>query len=228
MSKMAVLLLAFISLVCEAQQKVPVEEGAETTVIVATKVLNRIAVEHDRILTVKGVSGQFELDKDTELGQVFLKPIATENEERIHLFLMTEKGHTYPLSLTLKDVEAQSILLMPLEDGLGAEWEQSSFYEQRLRTFVQAMANHKEGQGIVQDNPKKVKSLLPKIKGVHLKLLEAYHGHQLEGLVLEVSNTGKETLYLTEQDFMEPGVRAICLLNPVVPAKGKTRVYKVN
>ena len=59
-----------------AQQKVPVQEGTEVTITVSSNTLNRLAVENDRITTVKGITGQFQLDKDGETGQVFIQPIA--------------------------------------------------------------------------------------------------------------------------------------------------------
>ena len=211
MFKIFVLLVSLLTAgLCQAQQKVPVQEGTEVGLSVAPNVLNRIAVENDRILTVKGLTGQFELDKDPELGQIFLKPIATDKQDLIHLFLTTENGHTYPLSLSLQAGPAQSILLMPVDPppnsdpskrGRGA-WEQSSHYEGVLKTLVQALYNQTNVEGFVSDNAKLLKDALPNIKHAKVTQLQAYRGHKLQAHVLEVLNTGAEISPYFRKIFM--------------------------
>lgn len=215
--------LLFCSLVV-AQQKVPVQEGTEITITVSSNTLNRLAVENDRIMTVKGITGQFQLDKDGESGQVFIQPIATDKQELIHLFLLTEKGHTYPLSLALQEGSAESILLMPVEQEV-SQWEQSSSYETLLRTLINAMHNQTPLGGFIVN---KVKTHTPVIKHAIIKHLQTYTGQQLQGHVLEVTNACKEELILTEEMFQLNGIRAVSILNPTLSAHAKTRVYVVN
>jgi len=207
-----------------AQQQIPVQEGTEVSLTVSLNTLNRLAVENDRIMTVKGITGQFQLDKDGESGQVFIKPIATDKQELIHLFLLTEKGHTYPLSLTVQEGAAESILLMPSEIE-PAQWEQSSSYETLLRTLVQAMHNQTPVEGFIIN---KVKTQIPIIKQAKVSHLQTYTGKQLQGHVLEVTNTSKEELILSELPFQLNGVRAVSIINPILSSHAKTRVYVVN
>jgi conjugal transfer pilus assembly protein TraK len=223
MFRISIFLLMLLAFACQAQQKVPVQEGIEVTIKVSSQALNRIAVENDQITLVKGVSGQFELDKDTELGQVFLKPLSTDKHELIHLFVMTKNGHTYPLSLQVEEDAAQSILLMPLSESV-AKWEQSSPYETLLKTLVQAMHNQTPLEGFLMENLKTSQSL-PKIKQAKVTQLQTYRGNKLQGQILEIFNTSKEDLSLTEQEFYQKGVRAVAILNPLLLPKGKTRVY---
>jgi len=222
----AFLLLLVMSTICHAQQKVPVQDGMEVSLTVSQQVLNRIAVENDRILTVKGISGQFELDKDAELGQVFLKPIQSDEQDLIHLFLVTEKGYTYPLSLIVKEGSAQSILLTPLDNKV-AQWEQSNSYETLLKVLVCAMVNQKDLEGFVNESPANIKTLFPKIKDLKMTRLQSYKGHQLRGEVLEISNKGKEILFLVEEDFYQSGTRAVAIINPELLPGAKTYVYRV-
>ena len=219
-----VALSLFMITICHAQQKVPVQDGMEVSVTVSPQVLNRIAVENDRIMTVKGISGQFELDKDAGLGQVFLKPIELDEHQLIHLFVVTEKGYTYPLSLAVKEGGAQSILLTPL-DGKIAQWEQSSSYETLLKTFVCAIVNQKDLEAFSESS--KNKTPLPKIKDLKVTHLKSYRGHQLQGEVLEISNKSKEILFLTEEDFYQSGIRAVAIINTELLPNAKTYVYRV-
>jgi len=215
--------LLFCSVVV-AQQKVPVQEGTEITITVSSNTLNRLAVENDRIMTVKGITGQFQLDKDGESGQVFIQPIATDKQELIHLFLLTEKGHTYPLSLVLQEGPAESILLMPIESEV-SQWEQSSSYETLLRTLIHAMHNQTPLEGFIVN---KVKTKTPVIKHARVTHLQTYTGTQLQGHVLEVTNACKEELVLSEEIFQLNGIRAVSILNPILSAHAKSRVYVVN
>jgi len=225
MFRMCIVVLSlFMTTICHAQQKVPAQDGMEVSVTVSRQVLNRIAVENDRIMNVKGISGQFELDKDADLGQVFLKPIKVDEHELIHLFLVTEKGYTYPLSLTVKEGVAQSILLMPLEDKI-AQWEQSSSYETLLKIFASNMVNQNDLEGF-SESPKN-KAHLPKIKDLKVTHLKSYKGHSLQGEVLEISNKSKEILFLTEEDFYQSGTRAVAIINPELLPGAKTYVYRV-
>jgi type-F conjugative transfer system secretin TraK len=225
MSKVLIGIASLLFCSCAvAQQKVPVQEGTEVTITVSSNTLNRLAVQDDRIMTVKGITGQFQLDKDGESGQVFIQPIKTDKQELIHLFLLTEKGHTYPLSLTVHEGAAESILLMPLEIER-AQWEQSSNYEVLLRTLVQAMHNQTPLEGFVLNT---IKTQIPVIKFAAINHLQTYTGTQLQGHVLEVTNRSKEELILTEELFQLKGVRAVSILNPILSGFAKTRVYVVN
>lgn len=215
-----------LSLSAYAQQKVPVTDGTEVSVTVSANTLNRLAVENDRITTVKGITGQFQLDKDTELGQVFIQPIATDKQELIHLFLLTEKGHTYPLSLSLQEGPAESILLMPVEQK-STLWEQSSSYETLIRTVIQAMHNQTALEGFAVENAKKRLSV-PNLKHATVIQLQTYKGTQLAAFVLEVRNTSKAEMTLTESLFYRKGIRAVSIVNPILSPGSKTQVYVVN
>jgi type-F conjugative transfer system secretin TraK len=219
------LVLGLMTTVVYAEQQVPVQDGIEVTLSVSQNALNRIAVDNDRILTVKGISGQFELDKDAELGQIFLKPLTADSHDLIHLFLITEKGHTYPLSLTLTEGPAQSILLMPIEE-LAVHGKQSSHYETLLKNLVQAMVNETPLAGLTKSD-KAVLKPVPKIQGLKISLLQSYSGYSLQAQILEVTNTGKETVILKESDFYQDGVRAVAILNPNLLAQTKTCVTVV-
>jgi len=223
MRKVFCLLLGLWCSVTFAQQRIPVQEGIEVHGVVSINALNRIAVENDRILTIKGTQGEFELDKDGELGQIFLKPLK-EKEEPIHVFIITENGHTYSLGLSSQELGAESIVLVPINDSIAAKWEQSSAYESLLKSIIQAMHGQSHLDGFLIENAK-VK--LPKIQGASVVQLQSYSGHQLLGQVLEVSNTTTETLHLMEPEFYGEGVRAISIVNKTLPPKGKTRVYWV-
>lgn len=221
MKKLCLILLCSFVPIAFASQRIPVQEGLEVNAIVSTQALNRIAVENDRITSVKGNTGQFELDKDLELGQIFLKPLVKESP--IPIFITTEKGHTYHLGLTTHELSAESITLVPLGE-VSTKWQQSSAYESLLKTLIQAMHTQTFLEGFIIEN---AKLKVPQIKTVKVSQLQSYVGQALVGQILEVSNPTSQTLELVEADFYLPGVRAITLLNKTLSPKAKTRVYLV-
>jgi type-F conjugative transfer system secretin TraK len=207
-----------------AEQRIAVKEGDIATVRVSSTALNQIMIEGDRIQSVKGVSGQFQLDKDPHLGQIFIQP-ALDNKEPIHLFLTTELGQTYSLSLDASDISPESIILVPkAQQTVAAKWEKSSSYEQILTQIIKAIHNQTslEGFSIEEEHQK-----LPKIKEISVAKKQSYRGDKLMGEFLEVQNTSKNTVELLESDFYKPGIRAIAVLNKYLQPKDKTGVYLV-
>ncbi len=209
--------------VVQAQQMISVQEGVEVSATVSYKALNRIAVQNDRILSVKGIQGEFELDKDSELGQVFVKPIPQTSEEPIHIFLSTETGKTYALALLPQDISAQSIVLMP--PGLSLKsWEQAGSYEASIKTLIKAMHTQSEVEGF---SIERLNIKLPSIQGAKVIVLQSYTGNPLSAEVLELHNTTAQSLNLDEMDFYAEGVRAITLVEKTLLPDTKTRVYRV-
>lgn len=111
--KLIVLFILLTSSLSWAEQRLPVQEGESVVASVSAAGLNRIAVQGDRIVSIKGTAGQFQIDKDSQLGQIFIRPTMTDKGEPIYLFVTTEKGATYGLSLLESDLAPGSIVLVP-------------------------------------------------------------------------------------------------------------------
>jgi type-F conjugative transfer system secretin TraK len=220
-NKLILCLCGCVPWVVNAYQRIPVQEGIEVNAVVSTTALNRLAVENDRIASVKGTDREFELDKDGELGQVFLKPLVKEGP--IHLFITTEKGHTYTLGLTTHERGAESIVLTPI-GVITTLLPHSNAYESLLKELIKAMHTQQALEGFVVESAK-VK--LPNVKGIKVTHLQSYVGQSLLGQILEVSNVTDAPLQLTELQFYLPGVRAIAIVDKVLAPKAKTRLYWV-
>ena len=207
----------------QAQQMIAVQEGVEVSATLSCEALNRITVQNDRILSVKGIQGEFELDKDTELGQVFVRPMSKESQEPIHIFLSTESGKTYALALFAQNIGAQSIVLMP--PGLNlVPWEQAGSYEASIKTLIKAMHTQTELEGF---SIERLNIKLPSIQGAKVVVLQSYSGNPLSAEVLELHNTTSQSLSFDEMDFYGEGVRAITLVEKTLLPSTKTRVYRV-
>ena len=212
-------LFLFASVV-SAYQRVPVLEGHEVNANISAEGLNRIAVEDDKIVSVKGTTGEFSLDKDDALGQIYIKP--ETKDKPIHVYVSTEKGNTYSLNLTSSEISPESIVLIP-EQKIEHPFEQTASYEDSLKEVVKAMHN----QAFDGYSVDKAKVKLPKVRDVHVTHLQSYLGSKVSGEILEVSNTSSEDMLLSEAEFYFEDVRAVAIVDKILPAKSKTRVYLV-
>ena len=102
-----------------AMQIVEAADHAELAAEVSATGVNRIALSHDRIRRVIRAPGGFETEHDPETGDLWLRPMvagqgaAAEGSEGapVVLFIGTEKGFTYRLTLTPSDRESAQILI---------------------------------------------------------------------------------------------------------------------
>ena len=99
-----------------AMQILDAADHAELAAEVSATGVNRIALSHDRIRRVIRAPGGFEAEHDPETGDLYLRPVAPGEPETtdgapVTLFLGTEKGFTYRLTLTPSDRDSAQILI---------------------------------------------------------------------------------------------------------------------
>ena len=101
-----------------AMQILDAADHAELVAEVSSAGVSRIALSHDRIRRVIRSPGGFEIEHDPETGELWLRPAAlgTEGLKTLHtaavtLFLGTEKGFTYRLTLTPTVRDSAQILI---------------------------------------------------------------------------------------------------------------------
>ena len=102
-----------------AMQILEAADHAELAAEVSATGVNRIALGHDRIRRVIRAPGGFEVEHDPETGDLYLRPMAAgpgaewegSDREPVILFLGTEKGFTYRLTLTPTDRDSAQILI---------------------------------------------------------------------------------------------------------------------
>ena len=99
-----------------AMQILDAADHAELAAEVSATGVNRIALSHDRIRRVIRAPGGFETEHDPETGDLYLRPAAAAASEGsdgapVILFIGTEKGFTYRLTLTPSDRDSAQILI---------------------------------------------------------------------------------------------------------------------
>ena len=108
-----------------AMQILDAADHGELAAGISATGVNRIALSHDRIRRVIRAPGGFEAEHDPETGDLWLRPVTpvtaapsgmpgepeTTGYAPVTLFLGTEKGFTYRLTLTPSDRDSAQILI---------------------------------------------------------------------------------------------------------------------
>ena len=102
-----------------AMQILDAADHAELAAEISATGVNRIALGHDRIRRVIRSPGGFEAEHDPETGDLYLRPMAAGHGSEpeagepapVILFVGTEKGFTYRLTLTPSDRDSAQILI---------------------------------------------------------------------------------------------------------------------
>ena len=102
-----------------AMQILEAADHGELAAEVSATGVNRIALSHDRIRRVIRAPGGFVTEHDPETGELYLRPVAggqgaepdLSDRAPVILFIGTEKGFTYRLTLTPSDRDSAQILI---------------------------------------------------------------------------------------------------------------------
>ncbi len=96
-----------------AMQILDAADHAELAAEISAKDVNRIALAGDRIARVVRSPDGFAVEHDAASGDIYLRPVAAEaaEHEPVTLFVGTEKGFTYRLTLTPSDRDSAQILI---------------------------------------------------------------------------------------------------------------------
>ena len=195
------------------------DESKSIEISISKQNLTRITVKDDRVANVFGIMGEYVLEADEELGQVFIRPIAPGGSpfmvgggtsKPIHLTLTTEKGHTQDLRLVPKDQAPEALIL--------EENKQKTFHSQGSMTHVSAVQVSATRVSIARDEIEgllqacqemriplgyKVAPLdLKTFNGPHL-LIREIRGEKLRALTYEVKNLSTLPLILSEDTFTQ-------------------------
>ena len=103
--------LALVSGEALAMQVLTATDHAEVEAEVSAHAVSRIALGNDRIARIVRPPGGFALEHDAVRGDLYLRPLGPETPQTATLFLGTERGFTYRLTLTLADRDAAQVLI---------------------------------------------------------------------------------------------------------------------
>lgn len=207
-----------------------VKNGAEVLAVIYKSGLSRISLEDDRIAAIKGVAGEFQLDKNEDVGDIYIKPTATRASDTIDLFIQSEKGNTYALRLKTSSEKPESISLVA--NDLSSEnkdtFKVSSNAKQSevidLLKQVSSGADIKGYTVEVFSEPSKLK-----LKSEVISIVEKiYKGRLYKVEVIKVENNSDRTITVQDRDLADVNnILAVSIESHQLPDNSYTMAYRV-
>jgi len=226
---LSAMVLAALPFSANALQIKQTTDNGQITALVSAQEISRISLAKDRILMVNG-DPEVDITHDSETGDIYLKPVAVPLSKPINLFISTEKGFTYQLLLMPEKAPSEQIIIRNEDafegSGEAQTWESSSPFHATVIKILKAVIGE-------TDLPAGYKKEVFRNENTdthnHLLLSRkhAITGAALQGIALEVRNTGKTATTLNERDLYSPEQAAIYIPQRDLEPGAKTTVYLV-
>ena len=220
-----------------AQQVLEALDGQTVLGRLSARELTRIAVEGGRVRKVTGQAGEFVMEKDDDLGQVFIRPAFPEQNRPINLFVTLEvagEPATVGLLLQPTDTPADTILLRTASASKARNGQRTSAappaephsarHVRQLKNLLVLMADSKQADDFeVRD----VRQERPLWVGTRLTLQRQWLGDGLVGERYRLLNTGTQTLQVHEPHLFKPGVMAVSVEYPQLEPGQVTSLFVI-
>ena len=193
-AKSALLLLyslcAFAAAPASAMQVLDAVDHAELVAQVSATAVSRIALGNDRIARVIRAPGGFETEHDPGSGDLYLRPLGpgdaeTNEREPVSLFIGTEKGFTYRLTLTVAERGSAQILIR--NAAAARSMEDAPASDARIAELVRLVGSVARREPLAR-HAVEAAGAARVASGV--TALETWRGPRFEALVLEVRDAG--------------------------------------
>ncbi len=146
-----------------------------------------------------------------------------------YLFISTEQGHNYILSLTPRyHQQADVLVIKPQESATEAAkvWETSDAYSQTLIRLVDAIVHQKIPSGYTQFTLNK-----PKVftfgSQLNLTLTDRYIGAHWDVDIYQITNHSRQRVTITENELFQTGDRAIYCQKTTLHPQQSIKMIKV-
>lgn len=203
-------------------------DGAQVTATVSAREISRIALAQDRIRMVNG-DPDVDITHDEVSGDIYIKPAVTPLSKPLNLFVATEKGFTYQLLLLPENVPSEQILIRNADALAGGAEAQA--WEAQTPIHASVIEVMKAAAGIV---PPPAGYVRKPVQGEAerqgaLSILKTFEvtGVALQGVAVQVRNTGADAVTLTERDLFAPDQAAVWLPARILGADETVTAYVV-
>jgi conjugal transfer pilus assembly protein TraK len=225
-------LMAFLALESVGQTTLPVRDNSDVTLSLSQVNFNRLFMKNDTILDFAYPKGAMDIQKDKGDGSVYILPI---NPNPFTLFLTTEAGHHFSVTVTPEDSLGKTVELVAPKIATAQNPVKS-----RISTSPKiAEETHADGMLEIIKHME-LKELMPGMKvshpfgrvermgaGLSLVPKEIWSGEGIEAARLEIYNGGSKELNLLPEWFEGKDVTAMKLSQPTLKPHEKAILYRV-
>lgn len=215
--------LAFaVSFTCSALQVVEPVEGVNLLVKISAKELTRLYVTDGKIRAVIANDGELVVEKDAELGQIYLRPVKLDKP--LNIRVITNSDRTYSLLLQPVDIPQEDIQIKEPAGVRNRPDGKASDYAASIKGLITEMASEEVAPGVDMKAVNKEIALWEGTKFVHTA---KFRSHGLIGDLYRLHNIGKDQIRIVEQEFYIKGVLAVAIENLILDPGQATDVYVV-
>lgn len=207
-----------------ALQVIPVREGETLFAKIAADDLTRIALSEGRIQSWHTLKGRLAIDKNTRSGQIYVRPL--DRGEPVSLFLTSEAGATYALTLQPVDMPAESLILKDPARRVAkpSTVEQADSRQRMVKSLALMMAADTLPADMEVRERGETLRLWQGSRFVHLR---SWLGTAVVADLFQLTNTGNAELRVAEAELFRPGVLAVGVENHALNPGESTRVFVI-
>lgn len=179
---------------------------------------NRLFVKDDRIQSVKGMAGQYQLESDESLGDIYIK---TNEENSFTLFITTEKKKTLQLLIQPVEDEAKTIELVIDEPEI-------KIPNNPITDWMSFSLALEQGKLIPGSRIEEITTSYKLLhNGLHAKITRLIQKHPWQGEFYTLKNFGKKTLTLNNEDYYTPNTVSVSVSEHAIKPLQEITLIKV-
>jgi len=207
-----------------ALQVIPVREGETLFAKIAADDLTRIALSEGRIQSWHALKGRLNIDKNPRSGQIYVRPL--DRGEPVSLFLTSEAGATYALTLQPVDMPAESLILKEQAQHAAkpSRAEQTDSLEQMVKELALLMASDRLPPDMeVRERGEEMRLW----QGTRFVQLRSWLGAAVAADLFQLTNTGTAEMRVAEPELYRPGVLGVAVENQSLRPGEATRIFVI-
>ena len=217
-------LLLLVALPTWALQVIPVREGETLFAKIAADDLTRIALSEGRIQSWHTLKGRLAIDKNVRSGQIYVRPL--DRGEPVSLFLTSETGATYALTLQPVEMPAESLILKEQAQHAArpSKAEQTDSLQQMVKELALLMAADRLPPDMeVRERGEELRLW----QGTRFVRLRSWLGAAVAADLFQLTNTGTAEMRVAEPELYRPGVLGVGVENQSLRPGEATRVFVI-
>ena len=217
-------LLLLVALPVWALQVIPVREGETLFAKIAADDLTRIALSEGRIQSWHTLKGRLAIDKNVRSGQIYVRPL--DRGEPVSLFLTSEAGDTYALTLQPVDMPAESLILkeQTRHASRPSKAEQTDSLQQMVKELALLMAADRLPPDMeVRERGEELRLW----QGSRFVRLRSWLGAAVAADLFQLTNSGTVEMRVAEPELYRPGVLGIAVENHSLRPGEATRIFVI-
>lgn len=222
--------LAVVSINASALQTVEPVEGHNSFIKISAKETTRIAIEGGKIRSLIATDGELTVEKDDDRGQLFVRP--TVLNKPINVRVIAGSGTTYNLVMQAVDIPQEDVIIREpftvradRNAPVGSNRKGAAGgMAKTVRTLVSSMALEEPPTSVDMRTTNQEFALWENTRFV---MTAVYTERELVGEKYVLTNVGKSSIRLVEQELYRKGVVAVAIENMQLEPGRSTNIYVV-